>query len=201
MTPFAPLAWRPQWYSLINSIFCHINFAGSVIPNLIDDGVVFNVLKLLCCTVHESDRMQVPWQRKLKGSRCSMEHTEAWEKFLQDLSALRWVSPTASKECFRGVIYATAVLGLCQKAWASTKLRLKQLKIAVQRKMSTFLSTPSSPGCTGHERLKTLKPLELLHAWEHQGREERVWLRAAVAQPLCRFPWYQASWGRGHLCP
>lgn len=35
-------------------------------------------------------------------------------------------------------------------------------------------------------RLRTLKPLELLHVWEHQGREEQVWLRAMVHQPLCR---------------
>lgn len=88
--------------STLNSIFCHIHFAGSWIPNLIADNLVFNALKLLCCSVHESDRMQVPWQGKLKGNRCSMEHTEALQKFLQDVSALRSlrntpVSPTNSQ--------------------------------------------------------------------------------------------------------
>jgi len=61
-------------------------------------------------------------------------------------------SPKPSRECFRGVIYTTAVLGLCQKAWASTKLRLKQFKIAVQRTVSTFLRTPSSPGHIGQQK-------------------------------------------------
>lgn len=51
--PFVPLTWRPQWYSLINSIFCHINFAGSVIPNLTDDGVVWNDFVVLTTSLSE----------------------------------------------------------------------------------------------------------------------------------------------------
>lgn len=110
MIPFVPLTWRPQWNSLINSIFSHVNLNGSVIANLTDDGVVLNALKWLCCTAHKSVRMQ-----KLKGNRHSTEHTETLGKFFRMLSALRflwWVSPGGSDECSR----EAAVLRLSQKA-------------------------------------------------------------------------------------
>lgn len=74
----------------------------------------------------------------------------------------------------------------------SESLSKQRNKTAVQRKTSTFLSTPSCPGGVVQQ-----KPLELLHVWEHQSRGEWVWLRAVVSSAFMqRFLQYQASWGR-----
>lgn len=196
MIPFVPLTWRPQWYSLINSIFCHVNFAGSVIPNLTDAGVVFDALKWLCCTVHKSDRTQVLWQQKLKGNRVqnilkpwgNCSGCKCTQVFAVSLTSRFW-----------WVLQRTNLHSSSAKA-VSESLSKHRNKIAVQRKMSTFLSTPSCPGGVVQQ-----KPLELLHVWEHQSREEWVWLRAVVSSAfLQRFLQYQASWGRKspqHLKP
>lgn len=74
----------------------------------------------------------------------------------------------------------------------SESLSKHRNKTAVQKKMNTFLSTPSCPGGVVQQ-----KPLELLHVWEHQSREEWIWLRAVVSSAFMQtFLQHQASWGR-----
>jgi len=55
-----------------------MNFAGSLIPNFIDDGGVFNALRLLCHAVPEPDGTQVPQQPKLKVTDAVWSTLKPW---------------------------------------------------------------------------------------------------------------------------
>lgn len=184
--------------SLQNSIFCPINFARSVIPALIDDGVIFNTRKLLSRTVHESDRTQVPWQWKLKSNRCSTEHTEALEKFLQDTrcgESHHEPARSASEE-------QSAQQGCACVSFSKHKFAAQAVQDCyAEENERLFNYTFKLWMCRTAKRLKTPKPLELLRVWQHQSREKRIWLRAAVAQALFRDSHDTRLPEAGHICP